>query len=327
MSLRLTVHIERWPIAGSFTISRGAKTEAVVVVVELRDGPLIGRGECVPLARYDQSPESTAVALRGLEQSVAGGLDRHGLRRTLPPGPARNALDCALWDLGAKRAGKRVHELAGLPPPRPVTTALTISLNTPESMAEAASKVADRKLLKIKLGSDGDAARIAAVRRAAPNAELIVDANEGWSEENLAENLRACAESGVTLVEQPLPAGNDAALAAISRPIAVCADESIHDRASLKEIAGKYDAINIKLDKTGGLTEALALAEQAERAGLAIMVGCMVSTSLSMAPAMLVAQRARVVDLDGALLLAKDRDHGLRYDGSEVHPPDAKLWG
>jgi L-alanine-DL-glutamate epimerase-like enolase superfamily enzyme len=208
-----------------------------------------------------------------------------------------------------------------------VTTALTISLGTPETMAAAAQKAADRKLLKIKLGGEGDPARIAAVRRAAPNAELIVDANEGWSEENLAENLRACAEAGVTLVEQPLPAGNDAALASISRPIAVCADESIHDRASLKDIAGKYDAINIKLDKTGGLTEALALAEQAERAGLAIMVGCMVSTSLSMAPAMLVAQRARVVDLDGALLLAKDRDHGLRYEGSEVYPPDAKLWG
>ena len=327
MPASLRVHIERWPIAGSFIISRGAKTEATVVVVELRDGPLTGRGECVPLARYDQTPEGTAVTLQGLAQSVAGGLDRAGLLRTLPAGPARNALDCALWDLEAKRAGKRVHELAGLPAPRPMTTALTISLGTPQSMAEAAQKVAHRALLKIKLGGDGDAARIAAVRRAAPNAELIVDANEGWTDENLAENLRACAEAGVTLVEQPLPAGDDAALADIARPIAVCADESIHDRTSLKQLAGKYDAINIKLDKTGGLTEALALALEAERAGLAIMVGCMVATSLSMAPAMLVAQRARMVDLDGALLLAKDRDGGLRYEGSEVFPADAKFWG
>ena len=327
MSVRLQVHIEHWPIAGSFTISRGAKTEAVVVVAELREGPLIGRGECVPLARYDQSPESTLVALQGLAQSVAGGLDRLSLRRTLPPGPARNALDCALWDLEAKRAGKRVHELAGLPEPHPVTTALTISLGTPDGMAEAAGKVADRKLLKVKLGADGDPARIAAVRRAAPQADLIADANEGWSADNLAENLRACADAGVTLVEQPLPAGNDDALATISRPIAVCADESIHDRSTLKAIIGKYDAINIKLDKTGGLTEALSLAAEAERAGLMIMVGCMVSTSLSMAPAMVVAQRARVVDLDGALLLAKDREFGLRYEGSEIYPPDAKLWG
>ena len=327
MSVRLQVHIEHWPIAGSFTISRGVRTEAVVVVAELREGAHTGRGEGVPLARYDQSPESTLVALQGLAQSVAAGLDRHSLRRTLPPGPARNALDCALWDLEAKRAGKRVHELVGLPPPHPVTTALTISLGTPEGMAEAVSKVADRKLLKIKLGADGDPARIAAVRRTAPQAELIVDANEGWSAENLAENLRACADAGVTLVEQPLPAGNDDALATITRPIAVCADESIHDRASLKAIIGKYDAINIKLDKTGGLTEAMALAAEAERAGLMIMVGCMVSTSLSMAPAMLVAQLARVVDLDGALLLAKDREFGLRYEGSEVYPPDAKLWG
>jgi L-alanine-DL-glutamate epimerase-like enolase superfamily enzyme len=258
---------------------------------------------------------------------VAEGLDRGGLQRALPAGPARNALDCAFWDLEAKRAGKRAYELAGLPPLRPVTTALTISLGTPESMAAAVEKVAQRKLLKIKLGGDGDPARIAAVRRAAPKAELIVDANEAWTEKNLGENLRACADAGVILVEQPLPAGNDAALASLARPITVCADESIHDRASLTDLAGKYDAINIKLDKSGGLTEALALAEQAERAGLTIMMGCMVSTSLSMAPAMLVAQRARIVDLDGPLLLAKDRPEGLRYEGSQIFPPEAKLWG
>ncbi len=328
MAVRLTVHIERWPIAGSFVISRGAKTEAVVVVAELRDGSLTtGRGECVPLARYEQTVEGEAARLKDLAEAVAGGLDRMALQSALPAGPARNALDCAFWDLEAKRAGKPAHALAGLSLLRPVTTALTISLGTPESMAAAVQKVAQRKLLKIKLGGDGDPARIAAVRRAAPKSELIVDANEAWTENNLAENLRACAEAGVTLVEQPLPAGRDDALASIARPIAVCADESIHDRASLASLAGKYDAINIKLDKSGGLTEALALAGEAERAGLAIMVGCMVSTSLAMAPAMLVAQRARVVDLDGPLLLAKDRESGLRYEGSEVYPADPKLWG
>ena len=327
MAVRLTVHIERWPIAGSFVISRGAKTEAVVVVAELRDGSLTGRGECVPLARYEQTVEGEAAKLKALAEAVAGGLDRMALQSALPAGPARNALDCAFWDLEAKRAGKPAHALAGLSLLRPVTTALTISLGTPESMAAAVQKVAQRKLLKIKLGGDGDSARIAAVRRAAPKSQLIVDANEAWTENNLAENLCACAEAGVTLVEQPLPAGRDDALASVARPIAVCADESIHDRASLACLAGKYDAINIKLDKSGGLTEALALAEEAERAGLAIMVGCMVSTSLAMAPAMLVAQRAGVVDLDGPLLLAKDREGGLRYEGSEVYPANPKLWG
>ena len=312
MAVHLTVHIERWSIAGSFVISRGAKTEAVVVVAELRDGPLTGRGECVPLARYGQTVEGEAAVLEDL---------------ALTAGPARNALDCAFWDLQAKRAGKPAYALAGLSALRPVTTALTISLGTPESMAAAVQKVAQRKLLKIKLGGDGDPARIAAVRRSAPQSELIVDANEAWTESNLEENLRACAQAGVTLVEQPLPAGKDDALTSITRPIAVCADESIHDRASLASLAGKYDAINIKLDKSGGLTEALALSGEAERAGLAIMVGCMVSTSLAMAPAMLIAQSARVVDLDGPLLLAKDRNDGLRYEGSEVYPANPKLWG
>jgi L-alanine-DL-glutamate epimerase-like enolase superfamily enzyme len=327
MAVRLTVHIEHWPIAGSFVISRGAKTEATVIVVELRDGLFVGRGECVPLARYNQTVEGEVSSIRGLAEAVAGGLNRTALQSALPAGPARNALDCAFWDLEAKRAGKPARQLAGLAALHPITTALTISLGTPESMAAAVQNVAHRKLLKIKLGGDGDPARITAVRRAAPGADLIADANEAWTERNLAENLHACAEAGVTLVEQPLPAGNDDALASMARPIAVCADESIHVRASLKDLAGKYDAINIKLDKTGGLTEALALAAEAERAGLTIMVGCMVSTSLSMAPAILVAQRARVVDLDGPLLLAKDRPEGLRYAGSQVYPPEPGLWG
>jgi L-alanine-DL-glutamate epimerase-like enolase superfamily enzyme len=245
----------------------------------------------------------------------------------MAPGAARNALDCAFWDLAAKRAGRPVHELAGLAAPKPLVTAYTISLATPDGMAQAAAKAADRALLKVKLGGADDPARIAAVRRSAPKAELIVDANEGWTPDNLASNLAACAQAGVTLVEQPLPADRDDALAAIARPLLICADESVHASASLAALVGKYDAVNIKLDKTGGLTEALIMADEAERLGFILMAGCMVATSLAMAPAMLLAQRARVVDLDGALLLARDRQDGLVYDGSLVHPPVPALWG
>ncbi len=223
--------------------------------------------------------------------------------------------------------GRPVYALAGLTAPRPLTTAYTISLASPEAMARAAAAAAARPLLKVKLGADDDEQCIAAVRRVAPDAELIVDANEGWNDGNLERNLVACAKAGVTLIEQPLPEGRDGLLARIARPITVCADESVHDRASLRLLRGSYDAVNIKLDKTGGLTEALALCAEAERQGFGIMVGCMVATSLAMAPAMLVAQRARIVDLDGPLLLAEDRQHGLRYDGSLAYPPDAALWG
>ena len=246
----------------------------------------------------------------------------------MPPGAARNALDCALIDLEAKAAGLRAWNLLDRPVPGERTTAYTISLGTPETMAEAAARAATRPLLKIKLGGkDGDPERIRAIRNAAPQSQLIVDANEGWTRSNLEANLTACAEAGVTLIEQPLPATDDAALGTIKRPIAICADESVHDRASLQKLIGHYDAVNIKLDKTGGLTEALAMADEAQRLGFDIMVGCMVATSLSMAPAVLLAQRARVVDLDGPLLLAKDRAEGLRYDGSLVHPPTSALWG
>jgi L-alanine-DL-glutamate epimerase-like enolase superfamily enzyme len=327
LPLSLTVRTERWPIAGSFSISRGAKTEAHVVVTELNDGRHRGYGECVPYARYDETVKGVIEALGRIGQKLAFGLDRRALQGEMPAGAARNALDCAFWDLEAKRAGKPAYELAGLPVPHALTTAYTISLGTPETMAEAARAASQRLLLKVKLGGGGDPERIAAVRKAAPQSELIVDANEGWTADNLAANLAACAEAGVTLVEQPLPAGDDAALAAVPRPVAVCADEGVHDRASLAGLVGRYDAVNIKLDKTGGLTEALAMVAEAERLGFGIMVGCMVSTSLAMAPAMLVAQRARVVDLDGALLLAKDRPDGLRYEGSLVHPPTSKLWG
>ena len=327
LPLSLAVRVERWPIAGSFTISRGAKTEAVVVVVELSDGRHRGRGECVPYARYDETVASVTAALKAVANRLAFGLDRIALQREMPPGAARNALDCAFWDLEAKRANKPVYELAGLAAPRPLVTAYTISIGDPGTMADAAKAAAWRPLLKIKLGAPGDAARIAAVRAAAPQAELIADANEGWTADNLAANLAACASAGVTLIEQPLPANDDAALATIQRPVPICADESVHDRASLGRLTDRYDAVNIKLDKTGGLTEALAMADEAARHGFGIMIGCMVATSLAMAPAMLVAQRARVVDLDGPLLLAKDRPDGLRYDGSLVHPPTTALWG
>jgi L-Ala-D/L-Glu epimerase / N-acetyl-D-glutamate racemase len=333
LALRFETRIESWPIAGSFTISRGAKREAVTVVAEVSQEGLTGRGECVPYSRYGETPEATVKALQSIDvlgalgDGLQRGLAREALQAVMPPGAARNALDCALIDLEAKRGGQRAWALLGRSAPRPCTTAYTISLGTPEAMAEATAKAADRTLLKIKLGGDGDVARIAAVRRAAPRSELIVDANEAWTADNLEQNLNACAQAGVTLVEQPLPAGQDDLLGRIKRPIAVCADESVHDRTSLDGLRGRYDAVNIKLDKTGGLTEALAMADAARALGFDIMVGCMVATSLSMAPAMLLTPLARFVDLDGPLLLARDREHGLRYDESLVYPPDAALWG
>src|SRR6185295_14350512 len=327
MPISLSVRTEHWPIAGRFAIARGAKTEAEVVVAELSDGRVTGRGECVPYARYGETIAGVAAAIEAMRAKLAGGLDRAALQHAMPAGAVRNALDCAFWDFAAKASGKPAHELAGLLPPRALVTAYTISLDAPDAMAQAARKASSRKLLKVKLGGGDEAARIRAVRAAAPDAELIVDANEGWRSDDLDENFAACAAAGVTLIEQPLPADDDGALAGIARPIPVCADESVHDRASLPSLAGKYDAVNIKLDKTGGLTEALAMARDAERLGFSIMVGCMVATSLSMAPAMLVAQRARVVDLDGPLLLARDRAHGLHYEASLVHQAARALWG
>jgi L-alanine-DL-glutamate epimerase-like enolase superfamily enzyme len=328
MSLSLSVRTEHWPIAGSFAISRGAKTEAAVVVATLSDGRHEGRGECVPYGRYDETLAGVTAAIGAMAGSLADGLDRGELQSAMPAGAARNALDCAFWDLAAKASCRPVYELAGLPPPQPLLTAYTISLAAPEVMAAAAEKAGARALLKVKLGAaSGDPARIAAVRRAAPGCELIADANEGWSPDNLLENLAACADAGVTLVEQPLPVGRDDALARMVRPLPVCADESVHARESLPALVGRYDAVNIKLDKTGGLTEALAMAAAAEQLGFAIMVGCMVSTSLAMAPAILVAQRARFVDLDGPLLLARDRPQALRYEDSRVYPSLPALWG
>lgn len=324
MALTIKTAVEKWPIAGSFRISRGSKTEAVVVVVEISDGKFVGRGECVPYARYGETVESVLAAIDVVKSDK---LDRATLQHVMPQGAARNAIDCAFWDLEAKRAGKAAYELASLDVPMPLIVPYTISLDDPEKMAEATKPVAHRPLLKIKLGAEGDAARLKAVRAVVPNARLIVDVNEGWTADNLASNLSACADYGVECIEQPLPAAADGALAEVKTDIAICADESVFDRASLAGLIGKYRMINVKLDKTGGLTEALATANEALKLGFELMVGCMVSTSLSMAPAILVAQKARIADLDGALLLAKDRENALRYDDSLVYPPTSALWG
>jgi L-Ala-D/L-Glu epimerase len=327
MSVVLRVRCEHWPIAGAFTISRGSKTEAEVVVAELTDGAFTGRGECTPYPRYGETVPGVAATIAGFADDIGRGLDRVALQSALSAGAARNALDCAFIDLESKRTNRPAHELLGTLPPQPRLTAYTISFGAIEEMAKAAASAAGRPLLKIKLGGPGDPGRVAAIRNAAPAAELIVDANEGWRPDNLAANLAACAAAGVRLIEQPLPAAADAVLATIARTVPICADESVHDRATLRALVGKYDAVNIKLDKAGGLTEALALAAEAQRLGFELMVGCMIATSLAIAPALLVAAYACVVDLDAPLLLARDRPNGLRYDGSTVHPASKALWG
>jgi L-alanine-DL-glutamate epimerase-like enolase superfamily enzyme len=325
---QLTVSIDRFPIAGKFTIARGSRTEAVVVTATISENGAVGHGECVPYPRYGETVEGVAAAIEAIRPQIEAGLTQEALQSLMPAGAARNAVDCALWDLDAKRSGIRAHVTAGLTRWPPMTTAYTISLDTPEAMAEATAKAASRPILKVKFGGpEGDIERIHAVRRAAPEATLIADANEGWTEANTEAHLAACAEAAYALVEQPLPAKADGFLAKITRPVPIMADESVHDRASLQRLVGLYDVVNIKLDKTGGLTEALAMADAAQALGFEIMIGCMVATSLSMAPAMLVTPQARFVDLDGPLLLAHDRDHGLRYDDSLVYPPDSSLWG
>lgn len=327
LQIELTLAVESFPIAGRFVISRGAKTEARVVAATLRADGAAGRGECVPYARYGESVESVVAAMEAVRPAIESGADRKALQTLLPAGAARNAVDCAMWDLEAKRSGRRAFAAAGFQRLVPLVTAFTLSVGTPEEMRAAARKAADRPLLKIKLAGEGDDARLAAVREGAPHASLIVDANEAWREETLAAQLDACARFGVALVEQPLPAGKDAMLAKIPHPIPICADESAHETASLAGLKGRYDAVNIKLDKTGGLTEALKMAEAARREGLQIMAGCMVGTSLAMAPAALIGQMAAFVDLDGPLLLATDRAPGLVYEGSTLLPPPPALWG
>jgi L-Ala-D/L-Glu epimerase len=319
----ITVTADAFRLARAFTISRGSRTEAHVLTVRItRDGHT-GRGECTPYPRYGESLASVTAQIEGLP----AGIDRLSLQSALPAGAARNAVDCALWDLAAKQAGRRVWDLAGLPPPVSVPTAFTLSLDDPDTMREQARLNAHRPLLKIKLGTENDMARLAAVRAGAPRAALIVDANEGWTPEIYADLAPHLHRMGVVMVEQPLPAAADEALAGMARPVPVCADESCHDRGSLAHLAGKYDMVNIKLDKTGGLTEALALRDIAHAQGYGIMVGCMLGTSLAMAPALLVAQGVTHVDLDGPLLLAEDRDNPLHYGADGAHPPEAALWG
>jgi L-alanine-DL-glutamate epimerase-like enolase superfamily enzyme len=322
----LSAIIERFAIAGHFTIARGSRTEAVVVTAHIRQGAVHGRGEGVPYARYGESVDGVAHAIESMLDAIDNGMTRLELLTAMKPGAARNALDCALWDLEAKLAGKRVWQLAGLPEPKPLDTLYTLSLDTPAAMAEAAL-LAKRSLLKIKLGAEGDEERLSAIRKAVPGAVLVVDANEGWRENVLETNLALCAKHRVALVEQPLPAGSDEALRHVSHAVPLCADESLHTSDDLESLIGKYDMVNIKLDKTGGLTEALRLSEAAHKLGLKRMVGCMVSSSLAMAPAFLVAQNATIVDLDGPLLLREDRENGLRYEGSRVNPPAPSLWG
>ena len=333
----LAVRRESWPLAGVFRISRGARRVAHTVLVELRDGDAAGRGECVPYARYGETVESVVESIEGLRGDLERGMGREALAGAVGPGAARNAIDCALWDLEAKRSGCRAWAVAGAAvaagmrpgtPPAPVVTAYTLGIDEPDAMREAAARHAARPLLKVKLDGERVVERVAAVRAGAPGARIIVDANEAWSAETLRRRLPGLAELGVELVEQPLPAGADAALADVERAVPIAADESCHTRADLPGLAGRYDVVNVKLDKTGGLTEALALRDAARDAGFGIMVGCMLATSLAMAPALLVAQGARFVDLDGPLLLARDREPGLDYrpDG-RVAPPPRALWG
>ena len=321
--MQIDVTWDVFKLAQVFTIARGSRTEAQVLTVKLNDGQHVGWGECVPYARYGESLQSVTDEILGLPDAFS----RFDLYDLLPAGAARNAVDCALWDLEAKRARKPVWELAGLEAPGPEITAYTLSLDTPEAMKAQAALHAFRPLLKIKLGTPDDMPRLEAVRAGAPTSTIIVDANEGWSAEVYADLAPHLVRLGVELVEQPLPAGEDHALLGMQRSVPVCADESCHDRSSLANLKGKYDVVNIKLDKTGGLTEALALRDAATAQGYEVMVGCMVGSSLAMAPATLVAQGASVVDLDGPLLLAEDRDEPLIFDNAGVHPPSATLWG
>lgn len=316
-----------WPMAKAFTISRGSRMTSEAVVVEISEGGKIGRGECMPYPRYGETVKSVSRQIGLLKSRIAGGLDRIALQRELPAGAARNAIDCALWDLEAKLAGEPVWRMAGLPEPRPLETAYTLSLDTPENMAAAARAEAHRPLLKMKLQGEGDLERVAAVRRNAPEARIVVDANEGWATNMVQPYMEALQQYNVSMIEQPLPAGDDKFLATIERTIDLCADESCHTSADIPKLVGRYDMLNIKLDKTGGLTEAISLWAAARDAGMKIMVGCMVASSLAMAPAILLSQEAEVVDLDGPLLLAADCEHPLKYDGSIVHPPTPHLWG
>lgn len=327
MKRDLAVQTERYPLASAFVISRGSKTEAEVLVCTVSEGAGRGVGECVPYARYGETMDSVAAAIESVRGAIADGAGRHDLLDLLPPGAARNALDCALWDLECKVTGRRAHMEACNMPPRPIPTAMTITLGSVEEMAAQARAHSQRPLLKVKVGTEDDSARIHAVASAAPNSRIILDANEGWTEDNIRRHMVVAAEFRVALVEQPLPQGRDGMLRDIPHPVPVCADESVHTAEDLEDLLGLYDAVNIKLDKAGGLTAALRLRDRAHELGFGVMVGCMVGTSLAMAPAVLLAQEADFVDLDGPLLLARDRQPALLYSGSLVSPPQPALWG
>ncbi|RWC49523.1 MAG: dipeptide epimerase [Mesorhizobium sp.] len=327
MARVISVEAERFPIAGTFTISRGSKTEAEVISCTVSEGGHIGRGECVPYKRYGETMDGVREAIEAMRDRIAGDISRSSLLEAMPAGAARNAIDCALWDLEAKLSGKPVASSVCAASPRPLETAYTLSLGEPDAMAAQAHANAARPLLKVKIGGDNDIDRIRAVRQAAPGSRLILDANEGWIDDNIVANLAFAAEQGIALIEQPLPAGQDEILRHIAHPVPICADESVHEAKNLASLIGLYDAVNIKLDKSGGLTAALVLRDRARELGFGVMVGCMVGTSLAMAPAVLLAQDADFVDLDGPLLLARDRVPGLVYQGSLVSPPDAALWG
>ena len=324
---QLRVFAEQWPLSSTFTIARGSKNSADVVVAEIERDGVRGRGECVPYPHYGETVAGVESAIAAMGEAVAGGLDRVELQRTMSAGAARNSLDCALWDLEAKTTGTSVGAMVGFDVLWPVITAYTLSLGSPEEMAEAARQHAEQPLLKLKLGGGEDLERVQAVRENAPAATIIVDANESWSPESVEPLSRALFEANVALIEQPLPAGADSLLEEIERPVPICADESCHTTPDLEAIVNRYDAVNIKLDKTGGLTAALELLTAAEAVGLEVMVGCMVGTSLAMAPGMMLAQNARFVDLDGPLLLAQDRPAGLSFENGRVFPPRPELWG
>ena len=327
MGRTLSVDEERFPLAAAFTISRGSKTEAAVLTCTISEGENAGRGECVPYARYGETLESVRAEIEAVRGMIEKGMDRAAFNAAMKPGAARNALDCALWDLEAKSGGGHVAAHVCATPPRPLETAYTITLGTPEAMAAQAAAQAARPLLKVKVGTQDDEARIVAVAAAAPKSRIILDANEGWSAGNLSRHLDIAARCRVVLVEQPLPAGKDEALRDRPRGVPICADESLHVADDLGRLADLYDAVNIKLDKAGGLTAALTLRERARAGGFKVMVGCMVGTSLAMAPAVLLAQDADFVDLDGPLLLARDRSPSLAYEGALVYPPEPALWG
>jgi len=328
MTKTLLVRSEAWPIKGSFRISRGAKTQADVIVVEIAEGKSIGRGECVAYARYGETVDGVIAQIESLRSDITRGLTRKELQPRLPAGAARNALDCALIDLEAKAAGRPAHALLSLPSPKPVRTAFTLSLDTPEAMGAAAAKAAKSfGLLKLKVAGGDDLARVETVRRAAPHAKLIADANEGWTKDDLIRLTPELARLGVALIEQPLKADEDGILAEFASPVPLCADESCHTRGDLPRVLGRYTHINVKLDKAGGLSEAIALVSEAHAKGLRLMIGCMVSTSLAVAPAILLAGGADFVDLDGPLLLQRDREPSLHYRGDLLFPPTDDLWG